>query len=112
MINSPTMKKMNQHKAVCGTGNFVDESGFLALCWELGFSYYSLEAYAVYYPEFLETFPEKQWSCHSTWLSMFGEHGFPGFFIWICLIVCCFLSLRKIRRYGQKHKMIYGCPFA
>jgi probable O-glycosylation ligase (exosortase A-associated) len=63
-----------------------------------GFSYYSLEAYIRYYPEFMDRWPGKVWSCHSMWLTIFGEHGFPGFLLWAGLIVSCFLSLRWLRR--------------
>lgn len=65
-----------------------------------GFNYYSLKAYGIYYPEFLERWPGEQWSCHSTWLTIWGEHGIPAFLIWVGLIPSCWLSLMKIRAYG------------
>lgn len=68
-----------------------------------GFDYYSLEAYAVYFPEFLERYPGKQWSCHSAWFTVFGEHGFLGLFLWVSLLGSCFLSLRSLRHYGKAH---------
>jgi probable O-glycosylation ligase (exosortase A-associated) len=66
-----------------------------------GFKFTSIENYQRYYPEFLERWPGSQWSCHSTWLSIFGEHGFPGAILWLALLVSCFLSLRQIRAYGR-----------
>ena len=62
-----------------------------------GFDYYSLDAYATYFPEFLERWPGKVWSCHSMWLTVFGEHGFPGFLLWLLLLGSCLLSLFKLR---------------
>jgi probable O-glycosylation ligase (exosortase A-associated) len=66
-----------------------------------GFNYYSRETHRRYYPEFLERWPNKEWTCHSSWLTVFGEHGFPGFILWISLLVCCLLTLRRIRAYGK-----------
>jgi probable O-glycosylation ligase (exosortase A-associated) len=66
-----------------------------------GFNYYSLDAYARYYPEYLARWPGKVWSCHSTWLSIFGEHGIPGMMLWVSLLICCFMSLRRIRAFGR-----------
>jgi probable O-glycosylation ligase (exosortase A-associated) len=67
-----------------------------------GFDFYSPQMYAIYYPEFNQRWGEgKVWSCHSTWLTVFGEHGIPGFLLWLGLLVCCFSSLRQIRAYGR-----------
>ncbi len=63
-----------------------------------GFEYYGIKQYRKYYPEFLARWPGKFWSCHSMWLTIFGEHGFPGMILWICLLVSSFFSLRRIRR--------------
>ena len=68
-----------------------------------GSDFYSEYAYAKYYPEFLDRWPGKVWSCHSMWFTIFGEHGFPGFIIWIALIGSCFLSLRQLTIYGRGH---------
>jgi probable O-glycosylation ligase (exosortase A-associated) len=75
-----------------------------------GFNYYSMETHARYYPEFLERWPEKEWTCHSAWLTVFGEHGFPGFILWISLLVCCLLTLRQIRAYGKTRPEILWIP--
>ena len=65
-----------------------------------GFGFSSFQAYADYYPEFLERWPGKIWSCHSTWLSILGEHGFVAFALWLALLVSCFIHLKRIRKYG------------
>lgn len=68
-----------------------------------GFDFYSLENYARFYPEFLERWPDKVWSCHSTWFTILGEHGVLAFCLWLALIGSCFLSIRKLRAYGLNH---------
>lgn len=62
-----------------------------------GFDYYSPEAYAKFYPEFLERWPGKVWSCHSIWLTVFGEHGVVTFFLWTGLLASCLMSLGRLR---------------
>jgi probable O-glycosylation ligase (exosortase A-associated) len=62
-----------------------------------GFNFSSRETYEQYYPEFLERFPGKEWSCHNTPLTVFSEHGFPGFFLWAGLFGSSWLSLRRLR---------------
>lgn len=62
-----------------------------------GFDYYSVDAYATYYPEFLLKYPGKIWSCHSMWLTILGEHGVVAFMVWVGLLVSCLLSNRRIR---------------
>ena len=69
-----------------------------------GFDFYSLEMYAIYYPEFLERWPGRLWSCHSTWFTMFGEHGFPGIMLFFGIVGACFFSLRQIRSFALTHK--------
>jgi hypothetical protein len=66
-----------------------------------GFDFYSIEIYEKYYPEFLVRFPGKVWSCHSTWLTLFGEHGLPGIIIFVALIGSCLFTTRDIRRYEK-----------
>lgn len=66
-----------------------------------GFDFYSLQAYAAYYPEFQERFPGKVWSCHSIWLTVLSEHGFSGTIILMALLVSIFSSFKKIRTYAQ-----------
>lgn len=71
-----------------------------------GFHFYSLDAYAQYYPEFLERFPGQVWSCHSTWLSIFAEHGTLAFLLWVGLLWSCFASLGQVRHYAMRHEQM------
>jgi probable O-glycosylation ligase (exosortase A-associated) len=78
-----------------------------------GFSFQSQENYEKYYPEFLERWPGKTWSCHSIWFTMLGNHGFLGLTFWVVLIVSSLMSLRRLRLIGQleaKHSWLV--PFA
>ena len=76
-----------------------------------GFNLYRLESYANFYPEFLTRWPGKVWSCHSTWLTLFAEHGIPGFVIWFTLLICCLISLRQIRAHGKRAGSLYLSNF-
>ena len=78
-----------------------------------GFDFYSLESYARYYPEFLEQWPGKVWSCHSSWLTILGEHGIPAFLLWLALMLSCLRSLAKLNAYGRGHPdFAWLAPFA
>jgi probable O-glycosylation ligase (exosortase A-associated) len=66
----------------------------------VGFNYYSMEVYERYFPEFMERWPGKVWSCHSIWFTVLSEHGFPAFFLWVTLMVSCLFSLKKLRARG------------
>ena len=66
-----------------------------------GFEYYTRDAYLMYYPEFIKRWPGKVWNCHSTWYSIFSEHGFPGLIIWVSLMISSLITLRNMRRYGK-----------
>jgi probable O-glycosylation ligase (exosortase A-associated) len=66
-----------------------------------GFNLYRLETYANFYPEFLERWPGKVWSCHSSWFSLFAEHGVPGLVVWFTLVIATLMTLRQIRAYGR-----------
>lgn len=67
-----------------------------------GFDYYSIQVYEEYYPEFLERWPGKLWSCHSAWFTVMSEHGFPALFLWIFMLISSMLSLRRLRNYGRE----------
>lgn len=74
-----------------------------------GFNFYNLELYPIYYPEFVERWGEhKMWSCHSSWFTVFGEHGFPGALVWLGLLGSSFLSLRKLTSRAQKAVQIFS----
>ncbi len=67
-----------------------------------GFSFYATELYPIYYPEFVAYWgPDQMWSCHSMWLTVLAEHGFPGLALWLGLMISSFISLRGVRRYAQ-----------
>jgi len=68
-----------------------------------GFDFYHFDTYRSYYPEFLQRWPGKVWTCHSTWLTIFGEHGFAGAIIWLSLLGTSLMSLRRIRLYARMH---------
>ncbi len=84
------------------------------LCWRVGlanpltgegFNYYRRSMYPKYFPEFVEKYGNKKaWACHSMWLTIWGEHGIPAFILWVILLISCFLSLRKIQRFGRRNK--------
>jgi probable O-glycosylation ligase (exosortase A-associated) len=42
-------------------------------------------------------------SAHSIYLTVLGDHGFPGLFLFVGLMICSFLSLRRMRRIGSRH---------
>jgi probable O-glycosylation ligase (exosortase A-associated) len=65
-----------------------------------GFDFYSVEIYEKYFPEFLERYPNKIWSCHGVWHTIFAEHGFPGIFVFVGLVISSLMSLRKIQSQG------------
>lgn len=67
-----------------------------------GFSYYSLDAYEKYYPEFLDAWPGKVWSPHSVWFSMISEHGAMGFLTWVSMLLVTIFTCLKIRRRSLK----------
>jgi probable O-glycosylation ligase (exosortase A-associated) len=66
-----------------------------------GFDFYSTEAYVTYFPEFLQRWPGKVWSCHSAWMTIVAEHGVFAFLLWIGLFSSCLISLRRIRSYAK-----------
>jgi len=76
-----------------------------------GFDFYSLDAYRTYYPEFLERWPGKVWSCHNTWATIAAEHGALGVVLWIGLLASCFVSLRDIRRHSRRRPEMSGLVF-
>jgi len=67
-----------------------------------GFAYYSRDSIARYYPELWIRWPGKVWSCHSSWLTVLGEHGVLGLLLWVGLLISSFRSLRQIRIHGRR----------
>jgi putative inorganic carbon (HCO3(-)) transporter len=77
-----------------------------------GFKLFSREAYATYYPEFLDRWPGKVWSCHNTFLLVLAEHGAVALVLWIGLLISCFISLRGIRLFGMNQGELWLTDYA
>jgi probable O-glycosylation ligase (exosortase A-associated) len=73
-----------------------------------GFDYYSLQAYVRYFPEFLQRWPGKVWSCHSMWFTVLGEHGLSGMTLWLWLMGSCLWSIRCLRVCAKKDQDSLG----
>lgn len=71
-----------------------------------GFNFYSLAAYAVFFPEFLSAHPGVVHSCHSMWLTVWAEHGLPGFVLWVGVLTSVVLSLRQVRKLAKKEEKV------
>jgi probable O-glycosylation ligase (exosortase A-associated) len=67
-----------------------------------GFELYSPEAYRHFFPDFLERWPGKVWSCHSMWMTILAEHGVTGFLLWIGVLISCWRSLRRLHREARR----------
>src|SRR5262245_1090300 len=67
-----------------------------------GFDLYSLEAYGNFYPEFLDRWPGKVWSCHSMWMTVLAEHGVIGFLLWVGVLASCLWTLRRVARVAKR----------
>jgi putative inorganic carbon (HCO3(-)) transporter len=66
-----------------------------------GFRFVSEDTFRLYYPEFL-AWRGRVSVCHSTWLTVFGEHGVPGFVLWIGLLGSTLVSVTRIRRAAKR----------
>ena len=72
-----------------------------------GFEFISEDIYEKYIPGILEAWsqrwgtPAKAWSCHSSWLTVLGEHGVLGGMLLVSLIISVFLSLKRLQFYGE-----------
>jgi probable O-glycosylation ligase (exosortase A-associated) len=62
-----------------------------------GFYLYGTESYERFFPEFLQRWPGKVWTCHSMWMTTWAELGIPGFVIWISLMLSCLVSLHRLK---------------
>jgi probable O-glycosylation ligase (exosortase A-associated) len=69
-----------------------------------GFDYYGLDVYEKYFPEFLDRFPGKVWSCHSIWFTLLSEHGIFGFSLWALLFFGVFWSLRRLKGAAERRE--------
>lgn len=55
------------------------------------------ETYDIYLPEYPRPFGH---DAHSIYFNLLGEHGWVGLGLFIILIVCCFATLRRLRKLG------------
>jgi len=62
-----------------------------------GFDHYSVQNYMKYSPEYHERWGRYASACHSSWFTVLGEHGFPGFILWVGLIGSVVVSSWRIR---------------
>jgi probable O-glycosylation ligase (exosortase A-associated) len=67
-----------------------------------GFNFPSETTVSEYYPEFFAVWHGKVWACHSTWMTVFAEHGVPGFALWVGLLGTCFVSTRRVRKLARQ----------
>jgi probable O-glycosylation ligase (exosortase A-associated) len=79
-------------------------------CWRVGAAnpmtgagcgFVSEDTFRQYYPEFL-AWRGRVSVCHSTWFTVFGEHGVPGFVLWIGLLGSTLVSVTRIRRAAKR----------
>ena len=79
-----------------------------------GFDFHSKETIEKYNPEMFERWGGKVWSCHSSWFTLWSEHGIPAFLIWVLLIVSALMSVRslkiKLRQIPASSKLHYWPP--
>ena len=62
-----------------------------------GFDYHSRATIEKYNPQMLERWEGKVWSCHSSWFTLWSEHGIPAFLVWILLIMSALASIRSLK---------------
>jgi O-antigen ligase len=67
-----------------------------------GFDFYSQATIEKYNPKMLERWVGKIWSCHSSWFTVWSEHGIPAFTLWMVIIVSTFASVKSIKRKLRK----------
>jgi probable O-glycosylation ligase (exosortase A-associated) len=77
---------------------FCRRVGFANPITGAGFSFPAEATIRQYYPELLREWQGKVWTCHSTWMTVFGEHGVPGFVLWIGLLGTCLVSTRRVQK--------------
>lgn len=79
-----------------------------------GFDFISADVYMRYMPEHLEYWSQQlnrettregvAWSCHNSWLTVWGEHGVVGFILLAALLGSCLITVQSMRRFGTTHK--------
>ncbi len=58
------------------------------------------ETYDIYLPEYPRPFGH---DAHSIYFNLLGEHGWVGLGLYTALILCCFATLRRLRKLGATH---------
>jgi probable O-glycosylation ligase (exosortase A-associated) len=59
-------------------------------------------AHDAIFSRYLDNYIRAQ-SAHSIYFTVLGDHGFPGLFLFVGLIVSCFLTLGAMRRRAARH---------
>ena len=76
------------------------------ICWQValdhpitgaGFEFQTTDFYAKYSPEYIARYG-KAFNTHSIYFAMLATHGFPGFFIFVAVIIFTWNSCRRMRR--------------
>lgn len=62
-----------------------------------GFDFHSRSTIEKYYPEILERWEGKVWSCHSSWFTLWSEHGIPGFLVWLALLLSSLATIKSLK---------------
>ena len=83
------------------TWEYCRRVGFANPLTGAGFNFVSVETWNQYYPEFL-AWHHRIAACHGTAMTVLGEHGFPGFLLWIGLLGSCVASATRIRRAASR----------
>jgi probable O-glycosylation ligase (exosortase A-associated) len=83
------------------TWEYCRRVGFANPLTGAGFDFVSEATFRQYYPEFL-AWRGKVSSCHSTWLTVFAEHGVPGFLLWVTLLGTTLASTWRVRQAARR----------
>lgn len=62
-----------------------------------GFDFHSRSTIEKYYPEILDRWEGKVWSCHSSWFTLWSEHGIPGFLVWLALLMSSLATVKSLK---------------
>jgi probable O-glycosylation ligase (exosortase A-associated) len=72
-----------------------------------GFGFNTRKTFDIYGPEFRAVYGA--WASpntHSIYMSMLGSHGFPGLFVFVVMIACCFLACQRMQRSVRRHSKL------
>jgi putative inorganic carbon (hco3(-)) transporter len=72
-----------------------------------GFVFNTRKTFDVYAPEFRYVYgASASPNTHSIYMSMLGSHGFPGLFVFVVMIACCFLACQRMQRSVRRHSKL------